>query len=137
MRPKFGCLRKQQKYLDAYQYWIIPAHNGDEISQYNIALLYFFGNGVEKNLETAFQYCNKSALQGLLRAQNNLAHMYSDGLGVKQNYVLSYKWSYLAYAGGYPSAKILNKSKEQLDHLELSEGDRLINEYLRRNKNEK
>ena len=47
---------KQQKYLDAYQYWIIPAHNGDEISQYNIALLYFFGNGVEKNNKKAVRW---------------------------------------------------------------------------------
>jgi len=128
---------KNKDYVSAYKHWKISADAGDSISQYNMGLLYYFGNGVEKNLRTAFNYCKKSAEQGLPRAQNNLAHMYSDGLGVKQNYILSYKWSYLAYAGGYPSAKILNKSKEQLDHLELSEGDRLINEYLRRNKNEK
>ena len=128
---------KQQKYLDAYQYWIIPAHNGDEISQYNIALLYFFGNGVEKNLETAFQYCNKSAMQGLPRAQNNLAHMYANGLGVKQDYVLSYKWASLAYMNGYPSIKLLNESKKKLNDEELSYGNKLINDYLRGNMNER
>tara|TARA_B100000029_G_scaffold198490_2_gene196550 strand:+ start:16871 stop:17344 length:474 start_codon:yes stop_codon:yes gene_type:complete len=126
-----------KNYKEAYQHWIIPADAGDKISQYNIALLYFFGNGVKKNLEIAFQYCRKSALQDLPRAQNNLAFMYADGLGVKQNYILSYKWAYLAYMNGYPSNKLLNKSKNKLNDSDLKKANKLIGKYLRRNKNEK
>lgn len=74
---------KSQDYLTAYQHWRITADDEDPISQCNIALLYFFGNGVEKNLKMAFDYCKKSAEQGLPRAQNNLAHMYANGQGVE------------------------------------------------------
>ena len=126
-----------KNYKEAYRHWIIPADAGDKISQYNIALLYFFGNGVKKNLEIAFQYCKKSALQDLPRAQNNLAFMYADGLGIKQNYVLSYKWAYLAYMNGYPSNKLLNESKNKLSDSQLKKGNKLIGEHLRRNMNEK
>ena len=38
---------------------IVPANNGDRVSQYNIALLYFFGNGVKKNLEIAIYKIEK------------------------------------------------------------------------------
>ena len=76
-------------------------------------------------------------MQGLPRAQNNLAHMYANGLGVKQDYVLSYKWASLAYMNGYPSIKLLNESKNKLNDEELSYGNKLINDYLRRNMNER
>ena len=111
---------KKQNYINAYKHWIVPANNGDRVSQYNIALLYFFGNGVEQNLETAFKYCRKAAVQGLPRAQNNLAHMYANGLGIQQNYVLSYQWSFLAYKNGYPSKKLLDESRSKLNDIQLN-----------------
>ena len=76
-------------------------------------------------------------MQGLPRAQNNLAHMYANGFGVKQDYVLSYKWASLAYMNGYPSIKLLNESKNKLNDEELSYGNKLINDYLSRNMNER
>ena len=56
--------------------------------------------------------------------------MYADGLGVKQNYILSYKWAYLAYMNGYPSNKLLNKSKNKLNDSDLKKANKLIGKYL-------
>ena len=70
-------------------------------------------------------------MQGLPRAQNNLAHMYANGLGIQQDYVLSYKWAYLAYKGGYPSKQLLDESRNKLNNMELNRGDKLVREYLR------
>ena len=83
---------KSQDYLTAYQHWRITADDEDPISQCNIALLYFFGNGVEKNLKMAFDYCKKSAEQGHSYAQYDLGRYYEHGRGVTKNLNDSFYW---------------------------------------------
>ena len=74
-------------YKKALKIWTVEAEEGNKEAIYNIGLLYFFGNGVEKNLPVAFEYCQKSAFMGSPRAQNNLAFMYNKGLGVEKSYI--------------------------------------------------
>ena len=54
-----------KNYKEAYRHWIIPADAGDKVSQYNIALLYFFGNGVKKNIKTLEKLTLYAHEQGL------------------------------------------------------------------------
>ena len=121
---------KNKNYHEAYHHWMLGASQGDPISEYNLALLYYFGNGVKKDLKLAFEYCEKSAKKGLPRAQNNLSHMYADGMGIKQSFMMSYKWAKIAIESGYSSHKILKNSKNKLNKSQLKIADQLIEKFL-------
>tara|TARA_B100000029_G_scaffold120931_2_gene114277 strand:- start:2846 stop:3319 length:474 start_codon:yes stop_codon:yes gene_type:complete len=121
---------QSKDYVNAYKFWKYDADKGDALSQFNLALLYFFGNGVEQNFKKAFYYCSLSANQGLPRAQNNLAHMYFKGSGVEQNFIESYKWAFLAKKNGYLSQKILDDSSKNLTEAMKIEANKKIKNYL-------
>ena len=78
-------------YGKALEIWTIQADEGSKEALYNIGLLYFFGNGVEKDLPLAFEYCQNAAFMGSPRAQNNLAFMYIEGMGVEKSFIASYR----------------------------------------------
>tara|TARA_B100001741_G_scaffold298669_1_gene284404 strand:+ start:43 stop:522 length:480 start_codon:yes stop_codon:yes gene_type:complete len=90
----------------AYDIWTKELEDGEPKAYFNIALLYFFGNGVKKDLYMAFDYCEIAAYKGLPRAQNNLAYMHLKGLGTEKNYLLAYAWSKIAIENGYNSQLI-------------------------------
>jgi len=54
-------------------------------AQYNLAVMYQKGDGVEKNLDTAFYYYEKAANANLPIAQYNLGMMYFEGKVVEKN----------------------------------------------------
>lgn len=60
------------------------ARNGDSISQFNISLIYFFGNGESQNYPKALIWFGKAANHGDVEAQFNLGLMYKLGGGVEQ-----------------------------------------------------
>ena len=93
-------------YNKALAIWKREVNEGKKEALYNIGLLYFFGNGVEKNLPLAFNYCKKAAYKGSARAQNNLAYMYMEGLGTKKDLISAYAWSKIAIENGYNSHTI-------------------------------
>ena len=99
-------------YEKAYEIWAVQAEEGNKEAFYNIGLLYFLGNGVEKNLSLAFEYCQKAAFMGSPRAQNNLAFMYIKGLGVEKSYVYSYVWASVAIKHGYNSHQIRDDARK-------------------------
>ena len=51
-------------YEKALKAWTQEVSEGKSEAMYNIALLYFFGKGVEKNLPLAYEYCKKAAYKG-------------------------------------------------------------------------
>ena len=48
--------------------------------------MYQNGEGVSKNYKKAFEWYQKSALQGQYDAQNNLGFMYESGTGTSKNF---------------------------------------------------
>ena len=101
-----------------------------------INLLYFFGNGVEKNLPLAFEYCQKSAFMGSPRAQNNLAFMYNKGLGVEKSYINSYVWASVAIKHGYNSQLIRDDARIQLTPAMLRDARKLFTDIIKDINNE-
>ena len=93
-------------YQKALKVWTKELNEGKREAMYNIALLYYFGKGVEKNLPLAYEYCKKAAYKGSARAMNNLAYMYMKGLGTKKNYMSAYAWSEIAIENGYEFFKL-------------------------------
>jgi TPR repeat protein len=68
------------------------ARKGDSISQFNIGLIYFYGNGETQNYEKALVWFGMAAAQGDVQAQFNLGLMYKLGLGVTQNDAKAAQW---------------------------------------------
>jgi TPR repeat protein len=123
-------------YEKALKIWAVEAGEGNKEAFYNIGLLYFFGNGVEKNLPLAFEYCQKAAFMGSPRAQNNLAFMYIEGLGVKKSYIYSYVWASIAIKHGYNSQLIRDDAKIQLTPAMLRDARKLFTDIIKDINNE-
>ena len=81
----FGELEQEVNYKKS-AYWLKQAaDHGDAASQYNLAIQYFRGLGIPKNLEYAFHYYKRAAEQGHAKAQIQLALRYLYGEGTSVN----------------------------------------------------
>ena len=58
--------------MRAFEYYKQAADLGDAKAQFTIGILYFFGNGTEKDVATAREWWAKSAAQGHDIAIKNL-----------------------------------------------------------------
>jgi TPR repeat protein len=123
-------------YEKALKIWTVEAEEGNKEAFYNIGLLYFFGNGVEKNLPLAFGYCQKAAFMGSPRAQNNLAFMYIKGLGVEKSYIDSYVWASVAIKHGYNSQQIRDDARIHLTPAMLRDARKLLADIIKDINNE-
>ena len=123
-------------YEKALKIWTVEADEGNRKAFYNIGLLYFFGNGVEKNLPLAFEYCQKAAFMGSPRAQNNLAFMYIKGLGVEKSYINSYVWASVAIKYGYNSQLIKDDARIHLTPAMLRDARKLFTDIVKDINNE-
>jgi len=74
-------------------------------AQFNVAVMYEYGRGVEKNVKESAKWYKISADQGLDKAEFHLAVMYSNGQGVLQDYKEAFKWFLLAAENGNSSAQ--------------------------------
>lgn len=72
------------------------ALNGDRELQYQIGLLYQFGEDVKRDYDKAFKYFKMAAENGNPDAQCELGRIYCTGEGVEQDYKEGFKWFKLA-----------------------------------------
>ena len=56
----------------AFEYWSVVAELGEAVAQYNLALAYKWGNGVEKNEEKEIYYMEEAAIAGMPEARYQL-----------------------------------------------------------------
>lgn len=93
-------------YAEAYAQWLPLAEKNDVAAQRNIGHLYRWGQGVDKNIETAMQWYRRAAELGFSRAQANLAAIYLQGEeGVTVNYDEAHKWFAAAAIQGHAVAQ--------------------------------
>ncbi|MCH8196993.1 MAG: sel1 repeat family protein [Proteobacteria bacterium] len=76
----------------ALKEWRPLAEQGHALAQYNVAQMYFHGNGVPQDYAEAEKWFRKAARQGLAQAQNYLGNMHERGRGVPQDYAEALKW---------------------------------------------
>ena len=79
-------------FATALENWKPLAEGGDAASQYNLAMMYARGEGVEKDLATAGRWFLAAAEQGNVEAQARIGAMYARGLGVEQDYQKAARW---------------------------------------------
>lgn len=90
----------RKDYLKALQIWLPLAQNNDLAAQRNIAHIFRYGLGVEKDPKEAFEWYLEAADRGLSRAQANVADMYLKGEGVnKDSYKAAVYFNRAAVAG--------------------------------------
>ena len=94
-----------EKYKIVARWYNEAADQGYAKAQYNLGLMYFYGNGVEQDLEKAFNCFHKAALQGLPEAQLFLGLMYFNGQGVEQDFKEAARWFHAAAEQGLPEAQ--------------------------------
>ena len=77
---------------------------GDAWAQYEIAWMYYDGQGVIKDLKESARWFRRAANQGEARAQSKLGFSYLYGEGVSQDFVMAYVWLNIATANGIEHA---------------------------------
>jgi TPR repeat protein len=81
------------------------AKKGNPTAQFYLSLLYRSGMGVERDEDEAFDWCKKSAGEGVLDAQFQLGIMYLQGEGVEEDDVLALEWLWQASDRGHLHAR--------------------------------
>ena len=62
------------------------AAHGNAIAQYNLGRMYYYGQGVPRDLDQATSLFRQSAAQGNPDGENNLGAGYETGEGLPQDY---------------------------------------------------
>ncbi|MAB24217.1 MAG: tetratricopeptide repeat protein [Pseudomonas neustonica] len=83
---------------------ISAADKGDMKAQYELGQLYFSGERVEQNYETALQWLEQASIQGEPRAQYRLGMMHFKGEGVQRNLPQAYVILKMASINGHDAA---------------------------------
>ena len=81
------------------------AKQGEAYAQFNLGIMYEYGDGVPENDAEAVKWYRKAADQGYADAQYNLGLMYNDGEGVPENDAEAVKWYRKAADQGYADAQ--------------------------------
>lgn len=81
------------------------AEAGLDLAQYNLAILYYTGQGVEQNYEEAYRWTLAAAEQGHLNSQVNLASLYYYGTGTAQNFAEALRWNTVAAEAQHAGAQ--------------------------------
>mmetsp|Transcript_31695 Transcript_31695/g.51254 ORF Transcript_31695/g.51254 Transcript_31695/m.51254 type:complete len:104 (+) Transcript_31695:2212-2523(+) len=68
------------------------------MAEFNVALCYQKGNGVEENFAIAIEWYNRAAEHGFEQAQCNLGVFYQQGIGVAKDEMRACKWYITAAA---------------------------------------
>ena len=92
-------------FATALQEWTPLAEAGNEVAQYNLALMYKNGEGVLQDYKEAVKWYRLAAEQGYVDAQTNLGNRYGNGEGVPQDYAEAVKWYRLAAEQGNAKAQ--------------------------------
>jgi TPR repeat protein len=91
------------------------------MGQYNLALMYAFGMGIDKDAEQSLFWLHAASRQGMPRAQFFLARMYHEGDGTDKNLIEAYRWYQQASIGGDADAfEALQEIKKEMTSEQLS-----------------
>ena len=93
------------QFEEARRIWVPLAEAGDAEAQVRLGLLFDLGQGVPKDLATAFMWYRRAAEAGLAQAQFNVAVMQDSGLVGPRNAVEAARWYTQAAAQGHHRAQ--------------------------------
>ena len=100
------------QYGEALKLWEPYAKEGKVEAQYNIAKLYYDGNGVKQNYHKALYWYAKAADQEYAKAYAQIGLMYCKGEGVLKSYKKAAPYIQLAFDNGCKYAPDIWKKYE-------------------------
>jgi TPR repeat protein len=92
-------------YATALAEWKPLAEDGNALAQFNLALLYHYGLGVERDMELALEWYEKAAQQNQPDAQVAIGDLFKDGLWGAHDLEEAAAWYGLAAKQGHAEAK--------------------------------
>ena len=92
-------------YATAYRELAAAAAGGVPLAQYNLARMYFSGEGVSRDNAEGSKWLRKAAVSGVGPAQYQLGASYEWGIDVTQDYGEAARWYRLAADRGVPVAQ--------------------------------
>jgi len=92
-------------FTTAYEIWQVLAEQGDELSQFNLGVMYSHGEGITKNGKRALEWYMRSAEQGYAPAQFNLGAVYLEGNFTAVDEKKAAAWWQLAAEQGFVQAQ--------------------------------
>ena len=92
-------------FTTAFNIWQTLAQQGDELSQFNLGVMYSRGQGTEENGDKALKWYIKSAEQGYAPAQFNLGAVYLGGKFTDEDAVKAATWWKMAAEQGFVQAQ--------------------------------
>ena len=113
---------QKEDYRTAHRLWLPLAEQGHASAQFNLGLMYEYGQGVPQDYKEALKWYRLSAEQGIADAQFNLGVMYEDGLGVPQDDQEAVRWFRLSAEQG-------NASAQNMLGLMYSKGQGVLQDY--------
>lgn len=93
------------QYDEAYQCLKAMAAEGDPQSQFNLAVLYHLGQGVEKDKAKTIYWLTRAAENNHPNAQFGVGAAYEAGFGVDKNLSTAAEWYRKAAEQGHPAAQ--------------------------------
>ena len=94
-----------QSHPKAAEWFRKAANQGASSAQYNLAVMYYSGQGVPQSYEQTIKWYRKAAVQGDSDAQYGLGTLYYNGLGTAENYDIAVSW--------FKKAAVQNHEKAQ------------------------
>ncbi|MCZ6804405.1 MAG: tetratricopeptide repeat protein [Proteobacteria bacterium] len=124
---------ENEDYQTAYKQLTQLALKDNAEAQYNLAFMYFGGDGIPQDDVKAAFWFEQAAKSGHAGAQDKLAYMYLHGGGLDTDRVQAYAWYSVAADNGIFLAKNVSEIlKNQMGTTERVHADLLSLEYLKK-----
>lgn len=118
-------------YQTAHKQFTFLATNDEAEAQYNLAFMFYGGEGISQDDRQALFWFEQAAKLGHAPAQDTLAYMYLNGRGVDPDRVQAYAWYTLAAENGIFLAKnIADNLRKKMSPTERTHAELLSKEYL-------
>jgi len=128
---------EQGNYQQAYEQFTLLAQQDNLEAQYNLAFMYFGGDGIAQDDVKAVFWFEKAAKLAHAGAQDTLAYMHLNGRGLDTSLVEAYAWYRVAAENGIFLAKNVSENlKKQMNVDERLHADLLSSEYIKEYKKE-
>jgi uncharacterized protein len=122
-------------YKKALEFLMPLAEQGHSTAQYNIGVMYEWGDGFPQNNSEAIKWYKRSAEGFNKDAQNNLGALYSKGEGTEQDFVEALKWFIISAdngsEGGQKNIRIVEK---RMNQEQISQAQKLANDWKKINR---
>jgi TPR repeat protein len=126
---------EQGNFRTAYKQFTQLAHQNNTEAQYNLAFMYFNGDGISQDDVKAAFWFEQAAKSAHAGAQDTLAYLYLHGRGLDTDQVQAYAWYRVAAKNGIFLAKNISENlKKQMNIDERMQADLLGSQYIKKYK---